>query len=106
MVSGWTMFDPDHPDDAEPDANGRPGSRGTIWEIHRWCLRSLTMSARAGLTPQSVSSPAPSRIRGYPNRATRLQTVEGIRRHLSTASELTAAMLDLDGAPKIVNARD
>jgi hypothetical protein len=33
-VSGWTMLDPDHPDDAEPDKNGRPASRGTIWELH------------------------------------------------------------------------
>jgi hypothetical protein len=33
-VSGWTMLDPDHPDDAEPDKTGRPASRGTIWELH------------------------------------------------------------------------
>jgi hypothetical protein len=33
-VSGWTMLDPDHPDDAEPDNTGRPASRGTIWELH------------------------------------------------------------------------
>jgi hypothetical protein len=33
-VSGWTMLDPDHPDDAEPDRSGRPASRGTIWELH------------------------------------------------------------------------
>jgi hypothetical protein len=33
-VSGWTMLDPEHPDDAVPSANGRPASRSTIWEIH------------------------------------------------------------------------
>jgi hypothetical protein len=33
-VSGWTMLDPDHPDDAESDKTGRPASRGTIWELH------------------------------------------------------------------------
>ena len=33
-VSGWVMLDPDHPDDTRPDSQGRPPSRGTIWEIH------------------------------------------------------------------------
>jgi hypothetical protein len=33
-VSGWLLLDPDHPDDTRRDSQGRPGSRGTIWEIH------------------------------------------------------------------------
>jgi hypothetical protein len=33
-ASGWTMLDPEHPDDGRSDASGRPASRGTIWELH------------------------------------------------------------------------